>query len=257
MMFLAIDIGNSSTKFGLFKQNEPFEMTFGFPTASILSGESFRTELLPKLQALGKLDSIIIASVVPKASEALKEILEGSHEEASIRLLKNSDVPIVNNYDDPDQVGIDRLLSSLAAYHLLGKDAKKPIILIGFGTATTIDCINADGQYLGGIIALGIEASAKNLHQIAAQLPEIELSFPKNILGRTTTQSIQSGIMNGAVAMIEGLVEKLHAENFPEKEILVVATGGLAKLFENKTPFIHQIAPHLVLEGIAIATNIS
>ena len=254
-MFLAIDIGNSSTKFGLFKQDEPFEMTFGFPTASIISGENFRTELLPKLEALGNLNSIIIASVVPKASEALTEILRCSHEEATIRLLKNSDVPIINNYDNPEQVGIDRLLSSLAGYQMFGKDAKKPLIVVGLGTATTIDCINADGEYLGGIITLGIESCAKHLHQIAAQLPEIELSFPKNILGRTTIESIQSGIMNGAVAMIEGLVKRLKDENFRGKEIIVVATGGLSNLFENKTPIINHIAPHLVLEGIAIVAN--
>ena len=255
MMFLAIDIGNTSTKFGLFKDEEPFEMTFGFPTSSIISRKNFRTELLPKLEALGKLKSIIIASVVPKASAALTEILECSHEETKIRVLKNSDIPIVNKYDNPEEVGIDRLLSSLAAYKMFGKDAKKPVIVISFGTATTIDCINAEGDYLGGIITLGIEASAKHLHQIAAQLPEIELSFPKNILGRTTIESILSGIMNGAVAMIEGLVKKLQGENFSGKEIIVVATGGLANLFENKTPVINHIAPHLVLEGIAIANN--
>ncbi len=255
MMFLAIDIGNTSAKFGLFKGDEPFEMTFSFPTASIITGDNFRTELLPKLQALGKLDSIIIASVVPKASEVLTKILEGSHQEAKIKFLKNSDIPIINKYDDPKRVGIDRLLSSLAAYQMFGKNLKKPIIVIGLGTATTIDCINADGEYLGGTITLGIESSAKHLHRIAAQLPDIELAFPKNILGRTTTQSIQSGIMNGAVVMIEGLVKKLQAENFPGKEIIVVATGGLSNLFENKTHVINHIAPHLVLEGIAIVAN--
>ena len=256
-MFLAIDIGNTSTKFGLFKKEEPFEMTFRFPTAFIISGENFRAELLPKLEALGNLDSIIIASVVPKASGALREILECSHEEAKIIFLKNSDVSITNHYGNPEQVGIDRLLSSLAAYQMFGKDAKKPIIVIGLGTATTIDCINAEGEYLGGIITLGVESSAKHLHEVAAQLPEIELDFPKHILGKTTTESIQSGIMNGVVAMIEGLVQKLKKEVFENKEIIVVSSGGLSAVFEGQTSIINHIAPHLVLEGIAkIATSL-
>jgi len=255
MMFLAIDIGNTGTKFGLFKQDESFEMTFHFPTASIIADENIKTELLPKIAALGTLDSIIIASVVPKASEALTEILACSHEEAKIKVLKNSDVPIVNTYHTPEQVGIDRLLSSLAAYRMFGKEAKKPLIVISLGTATTIDCVNADGEYLGGIITLGVESSAKYLHHIAAQLPEIDLAFPKNILGKTTTESIQSGIMNGAIAMIEGLVQKLHQENFAGKEVIVITTGGLSEFFKGKVSMINHLAPHLVLEGIAFTVS--
>lgn len=255
MMFLAVDIGNTSTTFGLFKKEEPFEMIFRFPTTSIIAGENIKTELLPKLKALGDLDSVIIASVVPKASEALTEILECSHEEAKVTLLENSDIPIVNKYNNPEQVGIDRLLCSLAAYEMYGKEAKKPLIVIDLGTATTIDCVNANGEFLGGIITLGISSSAKHLSSIAAQLPEIELTFPDHVLVKSTQESMQSGILFGSLAMIEGFISRLQNENFPDQKIIVVVTGGLSSLFEGKSDMIDHIAPHLVPEGIAIVAR--
>ena len=255
-MFLAIDTGNSSTAFGLFKKEEPFEMTFRFPTASLIEGLNIEDELLPKLAALGDLDSVIISSVVPKATVALQEIINRSHKEATIRILSNTDIPIVNRYRDPSQVGTDRLLCALASYHLLGKSAGKPLIMIGLGTATTIDCVNENGEYLGGIIALGVGSSAEYLSMIAAQLPMIDLIFPDHVLGRSTTESMRSGILFGAAALIEGLVDRLHKEVFGNTEFIVVATGGLSELFEGKTSVIHYIIPHLVLEGIAITASI-
>jgi type III pantothenate kinase len=250
-MLLAVDIGNTGTKFGLFKKDEPFEMTFRFPTDQITGHEHIEDELLPKLAALGDLSSVLIASVVPNATDALIKILERSHKKAKITILKHTDIPIVNKYKNPNEVGIDRLLASYAAYSQWGKDSKKPVIVISFGTATTVDCISSNGEYLGGIIALGVESSAKHLSSITAQLPEIELVFPKHILGATTTQSIESGIMNGALAMIEGLVVKLKKEVFGNEEVIVIAAGGLSKLFEGKTDVIHHFASTLVLEGIA------
>ncbi|MFI5264270.1 MAG: type III pantothenate kinase, partial [Candidatus Kapaibacterium sp.] len=255
MMFLAVDIGNTGTKFGLFKKDEPFAMTFRFPTSQITAHEHIEDELLPKLAALGDLSSILIASVVPKATDALTKIFQRSHNEAKLSIVGHEDIPFINKYKNPCEAGIDRLLASFAAYSKWGKDLKKPVIVISFGTATTFDCITAGGEYLGGAIALGVEASAKHLHEIAAQLPEVDLVFPKKILGTTTTESIQSGVMNGAVAMIEGLTEKLKREVFGKEEVIVVAAGGLANLFEGRTTVINHIAPHLVLEGIAITAQ--
>jgi len=252
MMFLAVDIGNTGTKFGLFKKEEPFEMTFRFLTAQIVAHEHIEDELLPKLAALGDLSSILIASVVPQATEKLVKILERSHKEATIQKISHADIPIANKYKNPNEVGIDRLLACYAAYSQWGKDLKRPAIVISFGTATTIDCITAGGEYLGGMITIGVESSAQYLSHAAAQLPEIELQFPAHVLGTSTVESIQSGIMNGAVAMIEGLVKKLKEEIFPGEEVLVVAAGGLAKLFGEKLPVIGHVAPALVLEGIAM-----
>jgi type III pantothenate kinase len=252
MMFLAVDIGNTHTKFGLFKKEEPFEMVFHFPTSSILSGEHIEDELLPKLTALGDLSSITIASVVPKVTDRLKKNLQQTHTEATISVLTNNDIPLVNTYKDPEQVGIDRLLGSFAAYKKWAQAEKKPIIVIALGTATTFDCVNEQGEYLGGIITLGIQAGAEYLSQITAQLPKVDLLFPDRVLGRSTTESMQSGVMFGALAMIEGLAQKLQTEIFPDKEVIVAATGGLATLFENRTKIITYIAPHLVLEGIAM-----
>ncbi|MEP7235749.1 MAG: type III pantothenate kinase [Ignavibacteriota bacterium] len=255
MMFLAVDIGNTSTKFGLFKKDAPFEMTFSFPTPQIISGENIEAELLPRLAALGDLNSITIASVVPKATAILHDNFGRSRREAVVRILGHDDIPIINNYQKPGDVGIDRLIASYAAWKRWGADAKQSLIVIGLGTATTFDCINTKGEYLGGAITLGLGATAEHLHRIAAQLPEVDLVFPKNILGTTTDESIRSGIMNGTVAMSEGLTAKLRSEVFPNEEIIIVATGGWANLFEERMTFLNHIAPHLVLEGIASLTS--
>jgi type III pantothenate kinase len=253
-MFLAIDIGNTSATFGLFK-DDILTMTFNFPTANILANENIEQELLPKLAALGDLQSITISSVVSQAAIILKEIFQRVHPEAKVIILKNENIPIVNKYDFPSQVGSDRLLACLAAYHKWGKTEKKPLIVIDLGTATTIDCVNAEGEFLGGIIMLGIASSAKSLANVTAQLPEIELTFPPQILGRSTIQNIQSGILYGALASIEGLVIKLKKEVFPDQEIIVAATGGLSHLLEGRTSLIDHFEPHLVLEGVALTAQ--
>jgi type III pantothenate kinase len=255
-MFLAVDIGNTSAHFGLFKQNEPFEMTFRFPTASIIAMENIESELIPKLSALGDLSSITLASVVPKATAALQKILAGSHPEAKITVLTNNDIPLRNNYTNPDETGIDRLLASYSAFIQWGKPLKKPMIVIDLGTATTFDCINIDGEFLGGIIALGIRSSADSLSKLGAQLPEIFLEFSDHILGQSTLESMQSGIMHGAIAMIEGLVMKLRNQVFPNDDVIVVATGGLSNILEGKTSAINYFSSNLVLEGISKLSHI-
>ena len=255
MTILALDIGNTSTHFGLFGSKGSLDATFTFPTAAIISGDRVNAELIQQLSSLGNLDSIFIASVVPEATKSLEQLLKRSHAETKVRTLKNQDVPLINRYQDPSKVGIDRLLVSLAAYTNWGRAEKKSTIVIDFGTATTFDCTNAGGEYLGGIIALGVASTANQLSRIAAQLPKIALEFPHHVLGSSTTESMQSGILFGALAMTEGLLTRIQEEVFPNQEIIVAATGGLAKLFEGRTSIINHFALNLVLEGIAITVN--
>ncbi len=126
------------------------------------------------------------------------------------------------------------------------------MIVIDLGTATTFNCVNTDGEYLGGIISLGVESSARHLSSIAAQLPTIRLEFPPQVLGTDTIQSMQSGILYGALASLEGLVSRLQEEVFAGQEIITVSTGGLSRLFSGKTTFINYVDPALVLRGILI-----
>jgi type III pantothenate kinase len=122
------------------------------------------------------------------------------------------------------------------------------VVIIDFGTATTFDIINKKGEYLGGIIAPGIETTAWALYQRAAKLPKIPLEFPEKVIGRSTMESMQSGIMLGSVKIIDGLVEEIINEMGVRPK--VIATGGLSKLIQPKTKFIESYHPHLVLEGL-------
>jgi type III pantothenate kinase len=147
-------------------------------------------------------------------------------------------------YQDPTAVGADRLCNAVAGKEKFGA----PLIILDFGTATTFDCIDANGDYLGGIICPGIESAASVLHFKAAKLPKIDLIFPKTIIGRTTEHSMQSGILYGVVELIEGLVPKIKREL--NADCKVIATGGLAHVIANQTKSIDRVEESLNIEGI-------
>lgn len=247
MTFVAVDIGNSFTKIRSVHSNRKKQFYYSFATGRLLAGdETIADDLRSNLASVEKGYNFWIASVVPKASEALATILIRTYPESIVHLLENSEVPIINRYKDPDQAGIDRLLAACAAH----KKYDSPLIVISFGTATTIDCVSREGEFLGGIIAPGIFSGAKMLHTSTAQLPEVPLQFPKHMLGKTTIHSIQSGVMFGAVEMIDGLVGRLKNEVFPKKKVNIITTGNAAS-----KEFLKRISGgdyhrHLVLEGI-------
>ena len=251
MSFIAVDIGNSFTKLGSVQHDRRKDFYFKFRTELLFNDyEIVEDELLLHLASIEKGFFFGIASVVPGATDALITILQRTYPDSTIHLLKNSDVPIVNKYHNPDQVGIDRLLAAFGAYHSFPNN----LIVISFGTATTIDCVSRDGKFLGGIIAPGIRMGAEALADKAAQLPMIPMQFPSQILGQTTEESMQSGVMYGALVMIDGLVAKLKAEVFPGKKVMVIATGGGAskELLEKISG--DEYREFLVLEGIVETT---
>lgn len=247
-MILAVDIGNTRTTYGVFAENE-LAQSFSQPTASFTAHSM---NLAEELLAIGVPSDVLIASVVPAASPRAHEELQRLFPSARVRALKNTDVPIINRYRHPEQVGIDRLLGALAGHTLYAKAHHKPLIAIDLGTATTFDCVTAAGEYLGGVIALGIESSAKHLSSIAAQLPPVDLTFPEHALGRSTMESMQSGILYGAVDAIEGMIRRLTTDGFSGGTPVVVATGGLAHLLRGHTTVIDHIDRALVLRGIAL-----
>ena len=160
------------------------------------------------------------------------------------------------DYPNPEELGTDRLLGALAAYKLWGENERRPCIVVDLGTATTFDCITSDGIFLGGAIAPGLELGAEALAERAVQLPTIELAFPSSIIGRTTIESIQSGILFGGLSQIEGLAGRLRQFAFPNGDPIIVATGGLSRLIEGRTSIVTHFHPDLVLEGIRIAAEI-
>jgi type III pantothenate kinase len=250
-MILAVDIGNSSVSFGAFEGSE-LKQTFAYPTSDIISASN-PENLLEVFRTLIDISTAAIASVVPEATEEVKRLLAIAFPSTTLVLIRNSNIPIVNHYLHPETLGTDRLLGVLSAYQYYSKEANRPAIVVDFGTATTYDCISANGEYLGGIIALGIASSMHGLSTVASQLPEVQLQFPTSVLGRSTEESIQSGILYGALAELEGLIERLQAEAFKGEKPIVVATGGYALFFKERTTVIDQFDPHLILRGILIA----
>jgi type III pantothenate kinase len=247
MMLLAVDIGNSRTTYGAYDGNELLR-TFSHET--LKDGGNVTGEFFHEMSRIPRPDIVGIVSVVPEVTRKTGLFIDAILRNTPIRMIGNNDVPMVNRYGDPSAVGTDRLIASYAAYERWGKEAKKSLIVIDFGTATTYDCITANGEYLGGAIALGIESSARFLSSIASQLPEIPLEFPEHIVGSTTTESMQSGILYGALASMEGMIRRIAGEVFGEDEPIVVATGGLSQLFNGRSNAIHHSDSNLVLEGI-------
>ena len=222
-MILAADIGNSSVSFGVFDGAE-LKQTFLYPTADIISKDT--RSLLEVFRTYSDISTIAIASVVPEATEATKTLLSDAFPSANVFIIYNSSVPIKNSYLLPEKVGVDRLLGAAAAYQYYGKYASMPAIVIDMGTATTFDCITKDGEYLGGIISLGIGAALKQLSVVGSQLPEVPLQFPATVLEEILKERMQSGILFGALASLEGLVERLTEEAFGGAESLLLLPPG-------------------------------
>jgi type III pantothenate kinase len=242
-----IDIGNTDTVLGLYGDSKLLH-------SWRLSSRSHRTEDeywvalesflgLQKFRAHG-IKGVAISSVVPELTLIYQRMVEKYLHIDPLLISADLDLGMRVLYQDPYAVGADRLCNAVA-----GKDRYGlPLIIIDFGTATTFDCVDQAGDYLGGIICAGIESTASLLHQRAAKLPKIELSFPDKVIGINTQQSMQSGILIGTVKMIEGLIVEIRKELSGNPK--VIATGGLAHIVSKRTDYIDRVDYNLNLEGI-------
>ena len=249
-MILAIDIGNTETMLGLF---EGYEVGDSWR----LSTERHRTgdELFLQLGALlaARADGvtpperIVVASVVPA--------LDRSWDEAAarlglplVRIDWRTELPIRLEVDEPHSVGADRIVNTLATTCLFGRDT----IVVDLGTATTFDCITADGAFLGGVISPGPRAGIDRLHTLSSKLPSVQIASPDRVLGRNTVEALESGVFYSIVEAIDGIVGRLIDEWAPENP-LVIATGGLAELVAPHCRRVHEVDPYLTLKGIVCA----
>ncbi len=251
-MFLAIDIGNTHTVFGIYRDGE---LVYDWRVSSLITRTEDETWLLVKFfcnDANVKPEAIKgigISSVVPNLTDVFVWMSQKHFKIDPVIISSELDLGIKILYDDPSTVGADRLCNAVAGYTKYGG----PIIVVDFGTATTYDVVSENGEYLGGVIAPGIETSAVELHRRAAKLPKIELHFPKDVIGKNTVSSMQSGIMYGAVDAMEGMIKRI--KNVIGHKAKVIATGGLAKTIIKHTSSIDFYEPTLVLDGIYIIYN--
>jgi type III pantothenate kinase len=252
-MLLAVDVGNTNLVFALVDKGE-IKARWRIATDPRRTADQYSVWLHQLLELEGfsrdDVDGVIIGTVVPRALHNLQVLSEKYFRKTAVVAGQGAaQWPMPLDVDEPHNVGADRALNVLAAH------AKHPgdLIVIDFGTATTFDVVSASGAYSGGIIAPGINLSLDALVNAAAKLPRIAIEAPKedlSVVGRTTESQMRIGIYWGYVAMIEGLTERVKAEL--GRPATVVATGGLATLFDKQTDAFDAIEPDLTIQGLSL-----
>ncbi len=246
-MILTIDIGNTNTVGGVFELGG-LRKTFRFRTELGVTADELRL-LLNGILSLEELnledmEALVVASVVPPLLRIWQDMAQ-TYFPGLFLIARPLDLGIPIHLRHPSEVGVDRVLNALAGW----EKYRRPLIIVDYGTATTFDCVSADGAYLGGAIAPGLLVAAEGLFQKASMLPRIELlSPPEEALGKDTFSAMKSGLLYGFAALTDGLVTRLAAE-FAEKP-RVIATGGLAPLMAQVALTIEKVEPHLTLKGL-------
>lgn len=249
-MLLVIDIGNTNSVIALLTDEGEVKGKWRLSSDSHRTADEYGMMLKGLMADKGiasdSISDVIISSVVPQNLFALKTCCSRYFScEPMIVNAQDVRVPMAIKIEQPQELGADRLVNALAGYDKY----KTGLVVIDFGTATTFDVVSKEGDYLGGLIAPGINLSLDALHQAAAALPEIGAEKPKKIVGKNTTQAMQSGIYYGYIGLIEGIVARIKEEQ-GDMDMQVIATGGLAPLFMDATDTIHHLEPELTIRGL-------
>ena len=248
-MLLVIDVGNSNTVLGIYTGSRlTHEWRVGTDKCRTIDEYAMLINDLFLLSGLtfADLSDVIVSSVVPPMLNTINGLC-GKYFKLNPYVIGpgiKTGMPI--QYDNPREVGADRIVNAVAAYEKL----KTALIVVDFGTATTFDMISAEGSYLGGAIAPGIGISADALFSKASKLPRVDISRPPQIIAKNTVNSMQAGIYFGYVGLVEGIVSRMKKEF--GKPAQVIATGGLATTIASATDSIDQVDPFLTLEGLRI-----
>lgn len=248
-MLLAIDAGNTNIVFALIDAKGDVRARCRISTDPKRTSDELALQFLQFLQLqqikIEEVSRVIISCVVPQLMFALNSFSKNYCKiEPMIVHLKKLKLGVQALVDSPHEVGADRLVNTVAAFDLM----KSPVIVVDFGTATTFDVVNADGNYCGGVIAPGINLSLDALQKAAARLPEVEITKPEMVIGTNTVRCMQSGVFYGYLGLIEGILTRIKGElPYPVK---VLATGGLSSLYAKATSTIDRAEPDLTLHGL-------
>jgi type III pantothenate kinase len=248
-MLLALDAGNTNITVGIFRGGELADHR-RLRTVREQTSDEWGI-LLMSLLRYASLDpaevrGIIVSSVVPPLNGALREMAQRYFGVEAMFVTWQTDTGLTILYENPSEVGADRIVNSVAA---LGKYGG-PCVIVDLGTAITFDAISARAEYLGGIIAAGIGISAEALFSKTARLPLVDFRKPRTVIGTNTVASMQSGLYYGAIGAIDGMIERLVEEL--GEETRVVATGGQAQLIADGSKYIRHVDENLTLEGLKI-----
>lgn len=248
-MLLTIDVGNTNIGFGLFDGRELVHQ-FRCESARQRTADEYAV-LVRQMLGLRDVDparvrAAIVASVVPSLSDVMVEMVRHAFAREPLTVGPGIRTGMAILYENPREVGADRIVNAVAAY----EQVKAGLIVVDFGTATTFDCVTPKGEYLGGVIAPGIQISADALFSRAARLHRVEIARPPRVVGRNPVQSMQSGLVYGYAGLVDGVVGRIRDElGFP---CTVVATGGLARLIAPESRTIERVDDGLTLEGLRI-----
>lgn len=246
-MLFVIDVGNTNIVLGVYKgekllhhwrlntQKQQTEDEYGLLVKGLFREAAIKTE---------DVKGIIISSVVPSLMFSLEKMCMKYFKQQPLVVGPGVKTGLSIQYEHPKEVGADRIVNAVAALH----EYNPPLIIIDFGTATTFCYVDNKGSYIGGVIAPGIQISTEALYQYASKLPRIELKMPKQVIGKNTVEAMQSGILNGYVGQVDGIIKKILEETNPHST--VIATGGLADLIAGESKYIEHVDPFLTLKGL-------
>ena len=243
-MLLAVDVGNTQTVFGVFEGAELGDR-WRIATEAHRTGDELGA-LLGDFLDLAAIDGIVLSSTVPRLIREYEHLAERWAKARLLVLGPGVKTGIAIHYDDPREVGPDRIANSIAAKERFGA----PVIVVDFGTSTNFDIVSPDGDYVGGVLAPGIETSMDALFARAARLVKVDYVEPPQVIGKTTEGGLQSGLVYGFAGQVDGIVDAIRGELGAQAP--VVATGGLAELIAPHSRTISSVEPFLTLDGLRL-----
>jgi type III pantothenate kinase len=244
-MLLAIDVGNTNAVFGVF-EGEKLVESYRVRTNAHATADELALQIRGLLADVA-VTGMAISSTVPAVLHELRRMVERYFPAVPVIVLEpgtRTGVPLL--YDNPREVGPDRIANTLAAFHLYGG----PAVVVDFGTSTNFDVVSARGEFLGGVLAIGIEVGIDALAARGARLFKVEMSRPRSVIGKSTQEALQSGLLYGTVGQIDGIVRRIVGELGGEAH--VIATGGLAPLVLDESETVQHHEPDLTLIGLRL-----
>ncbi len=250
-MLLAIDIGNTQVALGVW-DGENWPHQWRLRTIHNQTSDEYGTvltTLLREADLSDQITAVILSSVVPPLTRTFRQLSRDYLHLVPIVVDSRLDTGVVIRTDHPEEVGADRIVNTVAAYH----EFPGPSIVIDIGTATTFDVVSSAGELLGVAIAPGLGLAADALSSRAAQLPQVPLEAPQHAIGRNTVEAMQSGLILGYASLVDGMVERLLAEHPDDPQtVTIIGTGGLISAVAPHTRSINHIAPALTLNGLRL-----
>lgn len=252
-ILLVIDIGNTNVALGVYDYADG-EANLAQHWRLSTKREQTSDELVISLSSLfasegrktSEISDVILSSVVPPVVPIWERVSTKLFQQAPQLVGPGMRTGMPVRYENPHEVGADRIVNSVAAFEIYGG----PVIVVDFGTATTFDCISERGEYVGGVICPGIHISMEALFDRASKLHRVEIARPKTVIGRTTTGALQSGLLYGNSGMVDSMVALIRTELGSDAR--VIATGGLARRIASESKAIEEVAPFLTLDGLRI-----